>query len=36
MKVNGSQSGTIQINEGEGAPLMDIIQINRSEGASGI
>ncbi len=28
MEVKGSQSGTIQINGSEGAPLRDIIQIN--------
>ncbi len=32
MEVKGSQSGTIQINGSEGAPLRDIIQINGSEG----
>ncbi len=35
MEVKGFQSGTIQINASEGAPLRDIIQINESEGVSG-
>ncbi len=36
MEVKGSQLGTIQINGIEGAPLRNIVQINGSEGASGI